>query len=315
MSAGGLALNAALYLRHSLNTYIYYRSHGRLPNYVEPRSFNEKVQWRKLFDRNPLFPCFVDKLAVRAYVSRRAPTLKFPRFLWSGSDPNAIPYADLPERFVIKPSHRSGNVLFVRSRSEFDRERIVTTCQRWLSLPYGRSRREWAYQALERRLIVEEMLETDPDPAHTRDYRCYVFDGVVVAIIVNAGRVKDMAHHFTGEGLVFDRAWNRLPYHKFFDRLPMRADSARPEPLDQMVAAAESLGRGIDCVRVDCFVIDPDVYFSELTIYPGSGMNEVDIDVEIGSSATESFDNFLGRKWTLPAIPVRDQLKRGLLNA
>ena len=138
MSAGGLALNAALYLRHSLNTYIYYRSHGRLPNYVEPRSFNEKVQWRKLFDRNSLFPCFVDKLAVRAYVSRRAPTLKFPRFLWSGSDPNAIPYADLPERFVIKPNHRSGDVLFVRSRSEFDRERIVTTCQRWLSRPYGR---------------------------------------------------------------------------------------------------------------------------------------------------------------------------------
>lgn len=198
MSATGIAFNAALYLRHFVNPYIYFRAHGRLPNYAEPHSFNEKVQWRKLFDRNPLFLCFADKLAVRAYVSWRTPTVKFPQILWNGPDPEAIPYADLPEAFVIKPNHRSGDSLFIRSRTELDRERIATTCRRWLTLPYGRSRREWANQGLEKQLIVEELLKTGPDPSYSRDYRCYVLDGVLVAILVNAGQVADMEHRFVG---------------------------------------------------------------------------------------------------------------------
>jgi hypothetical protein len=313
MSLKGSAFNAALYMRHVGNTYIFFRAHGRLPDYAEPRSFNDKVQWRKLFDRNRLFPCFVDKLAVRTYVGQRAPSVKFSQILWTGSDPGAVPYADLPERFVIKPSHRSGDSLFVRSRRELDRERIASTCRRWLYQPYGRSRREWANQRVEPRLMVEELLTTGSDPAYSRDYRCYVFDGLLAAVLVNPGQITDMAHRFVGTALVFDRVWNRLPYHRIFDDSPVVSDVAPPEGLDRLVDAAESLGRGIDCVRVDCFLIDGDVYFTELTIYPGSGMNTVDVDPTIASPTTEPFDEFLGKRWTLPPIPLRDRLSRGLL--
>lgn len=314
MSAKGIAFNAALYLRNPGNTYIYVRAHRRLPNYAEPRSFNEKIQWRKLFDRNPLFRTFADKLAVREYVNRRAPRVKFPRILWSGTDPDSIPYDDLPERFVIKPSHRSGDTLFVHSKVVLDRERVAATCRRWLSLPFGRSRREWANQGLEGRLIVEEMLQTGPDPAFSRDFRCHVFDGVVACVLVNLGQVTDMVHRFVGESLVFDRAGNRLPYYHVFDGLPMRTDPGPPEALDALIDAAETVGRGLDYVRFDCFLIGRDVYFSELTIYPGSGMNTVDIDPTVASPDTEPFEFFVGRKWTLPEISFREKMQRGLLN-
>jgi hypothetical protein len=314
MSVKGSAFNAALYPRHVANTYVFLRAHRRLPDYAEPVSFNDKVQWRKLFDRNPLFPVFVDKLAVRAYVGERAPAVKFAPILWSGSDPDAIPYADLPERFVIKPNHRSGDSLFVRSRKGLDRERIAAACRRWLHRLYGRGRREWANQVVEPRLLVEELLTTGPDPAYSRDYRCHVFDGVVAAVLVNPGRISEMAHRFVGTALIFDRAWNRLPYYRIFDASPAVSDVAPPEGFDKLIAAAESLGRGIDYVRVDCFLIDGDVYFTELTIYPGSGMNTIDVDPSVASPATEPFELFLGKRWTLPPIPFRDQVRRGLIN-
>jgi hypothetical protein len=315
VTAFNTAFNTALYLRHLSNTYIYYRAHGRLPDYAAPRLFTEKIQWRKLFDRNPLFPCLVDKLAVRGYVQRRAPTLKLPETLWIGNDPDAIPYAALPERFVLKPSHRSGDVLFVRSRKDLDHDRVAAICRRWLNSPYGRSRREWAYQGLTGRLIIEEMLRTGSGPDCSRDYRCHVFDGVVAAILVIAGTVDDGGHRFTGEALAFDRTWNRLPYHRLFDRASANLDAGRPAPLDRMIAVADLLGRGIDYVRLDCFVIRRDVYFGELTIYPGSGMNTVPIDTKIAGPATGSYDAFLGKMWELPEISLHDRLKRGLLGA
>lgn len=313
MSPKTVLFNTPLYLRHLSNTYAYCRSRRRLPNYVEPRSFSEKVQWRKLFDRNPLFPCFVDKLAVRNYIGERAPALKFPRILWTGTDPEAIPYAELPERFVIKPSHRSGDVLFVNSRESHERARVVAECRRWLTLPYGRSRREWAYQDLQGRLMVEELLETDPDRRFARDYRCHVVNGTVAAILINLGQVADMIHRFVGEALVFDRAGRRLPYRRLFDERQVRA-SFEPSGSTQMVAAAEALGKDIDYVRVDFYLIDQAVYFNELTVYPGSGMNKVDIDPTIGSPATEPFDIFLGKEWTLPSIALGEQMRRGLLS-
>jgi hypothetical protein len=162
-------------------------------------------------------------------------------------------------------------------------------------------------------LIVEEMLETGPEPTYSRDFRCHVLNGVVVAVLVNLGRVADMAHHFVGKALVFDRAGNRLPYCHLFDSLPRSADFGPPGALAKIVAAAESVARGLDYVRFDCFLIDMDVYFSELTIYPGSGMNKVDIDAVIAGPETEPFDIFLGRQWTLPAVPFRHKLKRGVL--
>jgi hypothetical protein len=158
------------------------------------------------------------------------------------------------------------------------------------------------------------MLQTGPDPAFSRDFRCHVFDGVLVAVLVNLGRVTDMVHHFVGQSLVFDRAWNRLPYYHLFDSLPMQTDPGPPEALDELLDAAEAVGRGLDYVRFDCFLIGRDVYFSELTIYPGSGMNKVDIDPTVAGPETEPFEFFIGEKWTLPEISFREKLQRGLLN-
>ena len=117
MSRFAHVLNAALYVRHFRNTSKYYRTYGRLPNYVAPVLFSEKIQWRKLFDRNPLFPMFCDKLAARDYVRDKAPSLRLPEIFWTGSDPAAIPKKQLPDRYVVKPNHRSNCNFFVRSQA------------------------------------------------------------------------------------------------------------------------------------------------------------------------------------------------------
>src|SRR5262245_18934254 len=137
MPVATAALNALLYACHRRNTRKYRRWFGRRPNYLEPRLYSEKIQWRKLFDRNPLFPVFCDKLAVRAYVEKRAPNLRLSKILWSGGDAREIPYASLPDRYVIKPNHRSGCNYFVHSREDVRPHLISELSAGWLIHPEG----------------------------------------------------------------------------------------------------------------------------------------------------------------------------------
>lgn len=295
-------MNAFYYLRHSTNTRRYWRSHGRLPNYVAPKLFSEKIQWRKLFDRNPLFPRFVDKIAVRSYVSELAPSLKCPRIVWTGNKPERIPWNELPDRFVVKPSHRSGGVIFVREPDELDRDRIILDGRHWLRAPYGRGPREWAYRYIDRAIVIEELLNTHKDPSRSMEYRLHVFDGRVEAIQVTSTRFENTRQSFSGKSYLFDREWRRLPYILVFSEEAGIDVPDRPQRLEDMLAAAEALGRGIDYIRVDLYLIDREIYFSEITIYPNSGYSVMTYDPALADDVTEPFDAFFGRKWSLPAV-------------
>ena len=303
-----------LYARHLRNTHRYLRSHRRLPNYANPRLFSEKIQWRKIFDRNPLFPCFVDKVAVRSFVEKRAPAVRFPRFLWIGAEPDAIPFASFPSRFVVKPSHRSGDVLLIRKPGELDREKIVSYCQRWLKRGYGRGNREWAYGYAKRNIIVEEMIETSSNPSRSLEYRLHVFDGVVQAIQVTAARCDGMEPRLTGIGFFFDRSWSRLPYINVFDGDREFGAPPRPPRLADLIMAAEALGVGVDYIRVDLYAFGDEIYFGEITIYPNSGFGTVSIDTEIAEPTIKPFDLDFGEKWALPAADFRTHFSRGLLD-
>ena len=294
-------LNATLYARHFRNTSKYYRTYGRLPNYLEPVLFSEKIQWRKLFDQNPLFPIFCDKLSVRDFVQDSAPLLKLPEILWTGSDPAAIPHKQLPDRYVVKPNHRSNCNFFIQKPGGLSDEQIVRM-RRWVNTQQGRQNKEWAYQSITGQLLVEEMLDTDPDPSMSRDFRFHVFDGLVHAIVVEFSEFAEAGRTVLDTDAFYDRNWRRLPYRRVRTKLLPPASVARPAKLVEMIASAEALGRGLDYIRADFFLIGDDVYFGEVTIYPGSGFNIYVLDDSIGGPPSEGFYADMGHLWKLPEV-------------
>jgi hypothetical protein len=298
-------LNGLLYLRHPQNTRKYRLRVGRWPNYAAPRAYTEKLQWRKLFDRNQLFPVFCDKLAVRDFVAARAPSVRLPDVLWSGTAAAAIPYDALPDRYVIKSSRGSGHNYFVRSPGDADRGLIAATARRWLERPHGRATREWGYRDIVPRLFIETLLDADPDSAKRWEFRFHAFGGRVEAIAVPYAAFRGPQRVATN-AVFYDRDWNRLPYRLSAYESEMPPVLPRPEGLDDLLTAAETLARGIDYVRVDLFGIRGQVWFGEMTIYPASGFMRA-------AAATAGFEERFGAAWRLPALSTATLYRRGLL--
>lgn len=313
LSILGACFETLVRLRHRRLTMLYRKRLKRFPEYSAPLLYNDKIQWRKLFDRNPLFPLFLDKIAVRGHVERTAPELKLPALLWSGADPDAIPVDALPGRCVIKPNCRSGANHFVLSRADLDPALVLALCRQWLARPYGQAEKQWGYRHVERRILVEEFLDSHPERDHTRDFRFHVFDGRVQLITVADCRIDGAERKLLGVNMYYDRDWRQLPYVNTRFQSAVPEGIPRPPPMDAMVAAAEKLGSGIDHLRVDLYLVNGDIYFGELTVYPLSGLGAYALGTGAGNTPVEDYEVFLGRPWRLPRISKLTMLYRGLV--
>jgi hypothetical protein len=268
---------------------IFYRfkqTQGYYPNILFPKTFNEKLQRRKLFDRRPLLTLMADKYAVRNYVRERLP-VDFPRLYCVTDNPSDISLKSLPNKFVIKPTHASGWVRIVKDKSLISEGELRDECTKWLARSYYDVSKEWVYKNIPRRLLVEELLE-DGTGDVPRDYKFFVFAGKVQLIQVDIDRFRGHRRN------LYDRHWNRLDVRFVYDTyggaLP------RPNSLAEMIEYAEMLGDGLEFVRVDFYNLGSRVLFGELTITPENGF---------GKFIPESFDLYLGGLWpTADALPV-----------
>ena len=127
---------------------------GRKPRLLRPRRFTEKMQWRKLFDLNPIYAVISDKLAVRDFIATRVGTDVLVPLLWVGNDPSAVPFDAFDPPYVIKSTHASGRVLIVRQRQDADVDAAVATFRDWLGTCYGTTKDEPGYVPVPRRLMV-----------------------------------------------------------------------------------------------------------------------------------------------------------------
>lgn len=270
-----LMLDAAFLARR------YKQAHGRYPNLLRPGTFNERIVHRNLFDRSPLLAQFADKLAVRSYVKSRVGSAPLPELYWVTTHPSDIPFGTLPQRYVVKPTHGSGWVRLVSDGSRLDREDLVATCEDWLKQSYYKKTRERIYRDVVPRILVEEFISSNSGSV-PEDYKLYVFGGQVVMIEMMIGRFQSL------RSKLFDKLWREIDVsilgceHAPDDRFE------RPKLLEDMVAMAETLGRGIDFVRVDLYQTENKVYFGELTASPGAGLEKF---------TPLSFDRFLGKLW------------------
>jgi TupA-like ATPgrasp len=256
---------------------------GPSPRFFRPRRFTEKMQWRKLFDLDPMFTVFSDKVAVRKYIADCVGSDALVPLLWLGSDPAAIPFDRLRPPYIIKCTHGSGWNITVRDERALDRDAVRATLATWLATDYGSWSMEPGYCAVPRGLLVEPLLTYRG--GYLPEYRFFMFDGALRRV---------MQSHRHGDGgddrtqSYYDPQWRNLRVRQA-DK-PWGEPAARPEGFATMLAMAERLAGRRDFVRVDFLVGDEKIYVGELTLYHRSGLFRFDPDEE---------DLALGACWRL----------------
>jgi hypothetical protein len=251
-----------------------------------PVTFNEKVNWRIMKDRREILTWTCDKLASKDYAIDLQDTtdheLRIPRTLWSGTDVRELEDVALPEHWVLKPNHRSGQVFF--GHGQPDVASLQRTVKGWFRPAEATKLHEWAYLKARPVLLAEELLGVPGSPPS--DYKFYVFAGEVVVVEVHTDRYSD--HRIA----YYSADWTLLPVG-VGNHSQAPEVTAPPVNFAKMLQIAGELGRPFDFMRVDLFSVDGDVFFGELSPYPGSGIEPF---------VPTSFDDELGARWKLPAL-------------
>ena len=241
----------------------FHAGHGAYPNILRPRSFSEKIQYRKLFDRRPILVQFADKFAVRDYVRQRLGDEVLPRLYHVTEDPLDIPLDTLPDRFVVKPTHGCGWISIVRDKAALDTAELSRVCAGWLRENYFYRAGEWIYKRITPRILFEELLD-DGAGEIPSDYKFFVFSGRTQMISVDIDRYGDHRRN------MYDRDWNKLACG--FQRATSDLVLPPPERLTDMLRCAEALGAGFDFLRIDLYCIGNRIVFGEITATPASGL-------------------------------------------
>lgn len=252
----------SLYLR-----YLYLRTMKRWLDLKNPQTFNEKLQWLKLHDRNPLYTTLVDKYAVKRWVADKIgkeyiiPTIG----VWNHFD--EIDFDKLPSQFVLKCTHDSGGVVICRDKHIFDKKAARERLEKSLKNNFYYMGREWPYKNVPPRIIAESYLE-DTQTKELRDYKFFCFNGNVDSVMVcidrNIGAPK---FYFFNDG------WELLRINKRGKAAPKNFTLQKPAHMDKMFQLASVLSKNISFVRVDLYCCNEQIYFGEMTFYPQSGFD------------------------------------------
>lgn len=236
----------------------------------QPKTYNEKLQWLKLYNRRPEYKYMVDKCDVKQYVSKKIGSeYVIPTYgVWENL--NLIDWDSLPKQFVIKTTHGGGGcgVVICKDKTSFDKENALKKLGYSLSKDIYKELREWPYKNMKKRIIAEKLL-TEEGQDSPRDYKVMCFDGKVKMIEFHEGRFSDC--HTQG---FYDREWNKLPINqKSYGEITDDV-SEKPVLLDEMIELSEVLAEGIPHVRIDWYIVQNHIYFGEITFFDASGFDD-----------------------------------------
>ena len=247
-------------------------------NLQNPQTFNEKLQWLKLYDRNPIYTSMVDKYEAKKYVAKIIgenyinPTIG----IWNSFD--EIDFDTLPNQFVLKCTHNSGGLFICRNKNSFDinvaRQKIEKSLQR----NYFYNGREWPYKNVKPRIIAEKYLE-DESGYELKDYKVFCFYGIPKLIQVDYDRFTDHKRN------IYTCNWHYLNCQLLYPT-HSEIEINKPQKLDELLELSERLSNRIPFLRTDFYIINDKIYFGELTLYPGSGFEKFTPeiwDIKIGN--------------------------------
>ena len=235
-----------------------------------PKTYNEKLQWLKLYDRKPEYSTMVDKYEAKKYIAEQVgeeyiiPTIG----VWEKFDD--IDFDALPDQFVLKCTHDSGGLVICQDKSKLDLAAVRAKIERCLTTDYYLRGREWPYKNVKPRIIAEKFIE-DGDNQYLMDYKFFCFNGNPKCLYICRMQPGDATDYL--EFLSLD--WKRLPFtrggHIRFEKLP-----PKPVNYEKMLEFSKKLSEGLPSLRVDFYEVGGKLYIGELTFFTGSGYIEFD---------------------------------------
>ncbi len=265
---------------------------GFWPNLKNPKRFSEKINWYKLYYRNPLMTKCADKYEVYDYVkSKGYENLLIPLLgVWENA--NDIDFSTLPEKFVLKTTNNSHENIIIRDNSSMTatkEQEVRDKLNNWLTLSHKSPAREWAYDGCKHRIIAEEFIEKD-SKGRLVDWRMQCFNGRFEFL-----RVTVDSYDNVQIGELYPEGYYNRDFRKYKvseeDGKPYTFKLEKPENWDKMIEIAEALSADFPQARVDLYNIDGKIYFGEITFYDNAGYIKFDPD---------EFDYKFGKYFKLP---------------
>lgn len=257
---------------------------GKELDLEHPKTFNEKLLWLKLHDRNPLYTLLVDKCEVKKQVAGLVgdeciiPTLG----VWDRA--SDIDFDRLPDQFVLKCTHDSASVIVCRDKKHFDCRAAMKKLDRALRRNFFSATREWPYKNVKPRILAEQYLQDET--GELADYKIHNFNGTPRFVLVCRNR-------FSPSGMTEDfysPSWEHLPVQREYHKNSATPVECPPE-MGAMLELSKTLARGFPFVRTDFYVVDHRIFFGEMTFYPQSGL---------GLFFPSEWDSTFGSWLTLP---------------
>ena len=277
-SAGGRRIPDKLYLEM-----LYQVRMGEKLNLKNPVTFDEKLQWLKLYDRKPEYTKMADKYEVRKYVTDKLGEEYLIPLLGVWNQADEIDFTVLPEQFVLKCTHDSGSVIICRDRERFNEAEAREKLRKTLSTNYYYPSREWPYKDIKPRIIAEKYM-TDESGVELKDYKIYTFGGVPHLIQVDFGRFTQHKRN------LYTTEWEYIDETIEYPRDPS-VQIERPKKLKEMLSCAGKLAEGTASLRTDFYSINDRIYFGEITFYQEAGFAHF---------SSEEYAKELGRMIRLP---------------
>lgn len=244
----------------------YFLNLGKKLNLNNPVTFNEKMQWLKLYNRNPIYTTMADKLEVKNYITEKIGDRYVIKLLGSWDTFDEIDFDLLPEKFVLKTTHGCGGMVICKNKGDLDVEKARKIINKSLKADYFYQGREWPYKNIKKRILAEEYMQ-DGDSENLTVYKIFNLSGIptIIQVIQDDKTAKETIDYF-------DTEWNLLDLKQNFPNSPNHLP--KPRTLDDMLELARKLSEGMPFIRTDFYEINGEVYFSEFTFFSDDGFAE-----------------------------------------
>ena len=240
----------------------------------EPETFNQKIQFRKLYDKNPLYSICADKYGAREYIkSKIGEEYLIPIYLVTDKLTEEQ-WEKLPNSFVVKPTHDNGTVRIVKDKEKVNKNKIIKYINMALKLDYGKFSWERFYSDIPRKVIVEKYLA---DNIEDYKFNCFNSGNIVLERVTKAREISNMYNPYTWEKLNFTTG--NIIDQKTYEK---------PKNYEKMLEIAKKLSEDFDYVRVDLYNVDGKIYVGELTFCESGGF---------GKFTDEKWDYKFGSYW------------------
>lgn len=263
----------------------YYYRMKKIIKLKKPKSFNEKLNWLKLYDRKTIYHTYVDKIEVKKIVAEKIGEEHIIPTISIFNKVEDISFNALPRNFVIKCSHDSGSTIICNDKDKLNIAEVKSILSEHLSNDWYKFGCEWAYKGIKPRIIVEQQIKSDKN---INDYKLFCFNGKVLFFKVDYNRQTNHTEKY------YDLSLNELP---FFEK-QLKKDTANDLQITKnniinMKDMAEKLAVDIPFVRIDFYCVENKIYFGEMTFYPFAGYGEFE---------PEKWDRKIGDMLELPKI-------------